>query len=372
MKRMAAVTAIAAAAVLSIAAVLPGSPAQADGRVSPARPIVGVKMYEFKGDPKPLFRTFDELGINTLFISEALAGDKAFRAEAKVRRMPVFIILPIFMDPEALKADPGLAAITREGKPAKDDWVEFVCPSREEFRRRKVEWVRKVVSTLDPDGASLDFIRYFVYWEMVKPDRDPATLPDTCFCPFCMEKFGRETGIKVPEDLDTPVKAAAWVDAGHRDRWTAWKCANITSMVEGLATAARLAKPGIMVNLHAVPWRPEDFNGAIRRVAGQDFTSLSRIVDYISPMCYSLMQHRDAAWIASVAKGITAVSSAFILPSIQVRPSYPGDLPMDAAGFEAALDAALAPPSRGVVFWSWDHLAKEPGEMDVLRRRRDH
>ncbi len=36
------------------------------------------------------------------------------------------------------------------------------------------------------------------------------------------------------------------------------------------------------------------------------------------------------------------------------------------AFFEAALDAALQPPSRGVVFWSWPHLAEQAAKQEVL------
>jgi hypothetical protein len=110
-----------------------------------------------------------------------------------------------------------------------------------------------------------------------------------------------------------------------------------------------------------------NFGGAIRKVAGQDFTALSRFSDYLSPMCYTLMLRRDPAWIVSVVKEMNAASSCPIIPRIQVRPDYPGDLAMSPREFEATLQAALEPPSRGVVLWSWEHLVQEPEKMDVIR-----
>ena len=36
--------------------------------------------------------------------------------------------------------------------------------------------------------------------------------------------------------------------------------------------------------------------------------------------------------------------------------------------FEAALDAALAPPSDGVSFWSWPPLAEQDSKREILAR----
>ncbi len=330
--------------------------------------IIGIKIYEHKGDMRQLFDSFAELGINTVFASEALCGDAGFRRQARERKMRVFVIEPIFFDPDALKADPDLFAITSKGERAKEDWVEFVCPTREEFRQRKITAVRDAIARLQPDGVSLDFIRYFVYWEMVHPDRKPETLPDTCYCPHCLAKFSADTGIKLPLDVKTAAQSAQWISRNQQGRWIQWKADVITSMVQNLVAAARQAKPGIRVNLHAVPWRSDDFGGAIQRVAAQDFKAVSQLTHFISPMCYTLMQHRDASWIRSVVQDIGGAASCPVLPSIQVRPEYPGDDPMSTDDFEEAVKSALASPSIGVVFWSWQHLAQEREKMAVLKK----
>lgn len=331
-------------------------------------PIVGIKIYDHKGDMRKLFDSFAELGINAVFASETLCANTEFRQQARERKIKVFVIEPIFFDPEALKADPDLYAITSKGERAKEDWVEFVCPTREASRKRKVAAVRDAVTRLQPDGVSLDFLRYFVYWEMVHPDRKPDTLPDTCYCPHCLARFRADTGITLPPDIKDAPHAAEWISRNHQERWIKWKADVITSMARELTVAARQAKPGILVNLHALPWRRDDFGGAIRRVAGQDFKALSRLTDFVSPMCYTLMLHRDASWIRSVVQDIRGVSSSPVLPSIQVRPEYPGDDAMSTADFEDAVSAALARPSRGVVFWSWEHLVQEQEKMAALKR----
>ena len=52
-------------------------------------------------------------------------------------------------------------------------------------------------------------------------------------------------------------------------------------MAEEIAETVRDVDPDILVNLHIVPWRRDDFDGAITRVAGQDSLALSEIADYL-------------------------------------------------------------------------------------------
>jgi hypothetical protein len=340
-----------------------------DARPSPSRPLrVGVKIYERHGDARRLFADFVDLGFNTLFVSEALAGDTEFRDLARRNGMAVFVIQPVFQDPDELKLKPDLFAVTNAGTPARDDWVAFVCPTREEYRRSRAEAITRAVSRLEPDGISLDFIRYFAYWERIFPERTDESIPRTCYCPTCLERFSRETGVSRPSTVQTPAQAAAWIEAKHLEAWTRWKCQVISSMVEDVTNRVRAARPGLQVNLHAVPWRRDDFGGALRKVVAQDLPALSRMTDYVSPMCYSAMLRREPAWIASVVKDFAAQSSAPVLPSIQVKEYYPGDRTLDAAEFEACLRAALEPPSAGVVFWSWDLIEKAPENRRVIKR----
>ncbi len=141
----------------------------------------------------------------------------------------------------------------------------------------------------------------------------------------------------------------------------------IARAVERLAQAAREVKPSVKVNLHAVPWRQDDFGGAIRSVAGQDFVRLAPLVDLISPMCYHHMVRRTPAWVHDVVADISSRTGAAVLASTQVSEAYVEQtLPPDE--FRAATQEALKPPSIGVVFWSWDALSKSPEKQAILKR----
>jgi hypothetical protein len=330
--------------------------------------IVGVKIYETERDIPELFEEWKGLGVNTVFASEELTSSGGFRALAKKNDVGLFIIFPVFFAPEELAQNPDLWAVTADGGRAKEDWVEFACPSRADFRDRRVEEARSIVKRLRPDGLSIDFIRDFVFWEMVGPDRDPATLPDTCFCVHCIQAFATSLGVPPLTIPPQAQRAAAWIEANAADQWVRFKIETITTMAEEIAEAVRDVDPDIVINLHIVPWRRDDFDGAISRVAGQDPLALSEIADYLSPMAYSFMLHRPPDWVASIVEDLSYGADCPVLPSIQVSPAYREDEVFSTAEFEAALRAALEPPSAGVVFWSWDHIEADPERADIIRR----
>lgn len=352
-----------AAVLVSMATGAPGSKPVA---AVEATRLIGIKIYDHTGDFRPLFEEWRAIGINTAFVSPALASKPEFRKLARESGTAVFLILPIFFNAEELERRPGLAAITKDGKVASDDWVKFVCPSREDYRRERVEWVKKLVKDLDPDGVSLDFIRHFVFWEKVYPDRTLDSLTNSCFDESCLTKFQKETKIMLPADLKEVADKAKWILKNHLQVWTDWKCALITSMVKALADGARAVKPTVKVNIHSVPWRADDFGGAIRIVAGQDLAAMTAFSDYVSPMCYHHMVKQTPAWVHSVVEDVAARVRVPVLPSIQVKEAYIPDK-LTVAEFKEALVDALKAPSRGVVFWSWDSLGRDPERKAVVK-----
>jgi uncharacterized lipoprotein YddW (UPF0748 family) len=324
-----------------------------------AGPMIGVKIYAHEGSLSELFAEWGALGINTVFVSPALASKEPFMELARKQGISVFLILPIFYNPEELEKDSGLYAITDRGEKAKDDWVEFICPTRRDYLERRITDIKKLIRDLDPDGISLDFIRYFVFWEMVYPERTLDSIVDTCFDRSCLDRFQRETGVKLPEGLPKVADQARWIISEHRREWTDWKCGVIDGVVGKIAEAAKAAKPEIVINIHTVPWRQKDFGGAIRIIAGQDLAALAGRTDMISPMCYWHMLKRNPPWIHEVVEDVYSQSKGRVIPSIQVGNAYLSET-LSVKEFGEALKEALKPPSEGVVFWNWDALAKEP------------
>jgi hypothetical protein len=61
--------------------------------------------------------------------------------------------------------------------------VQFVCPSRPEYRAKRTREIADLVRRLRPQGLSLDFIRHFVFWEKILPaTRHSDIQPLLCLC----------------------------------------------------------------------------------------------------------------------------------------------------------------------------------------------
>jgi hypothetical protein len=328
--------------------------------------MIGVKVYNIDRELKSVFEEWESLGINTVLASPSVFNDQ-FSALAKKHDIETFIILPIFYDPDALQVHPDLYAITDKGEQAMDDWVEFVCPSREDYRKSRIEYVSHLVRDLDPDGISLDFIRFFCFWEKIYPDRHPDSIPNTCFCPYCLDQFQSDKNISIPASLSNVRDIAGWIKDNYQAEWIDWKCSLITEMVRDIVTEAKKIKPGLKVNLHAVPWRQDDFDNAIRRIVAQDFSALAEYCDIISPMTYSHMVKREPDWIQSVVNNIKGQVDCRVIPSIQVNEAYLTDI-LSAEEFEQTLMEALKPPSSGVFFWSWEQLEERPEKKAIIEK----
>lgn len=327
--------------------------------------IIGIKIYDYSGDYNKLVSVWEEMGINSAFVSTSLAADKDFREALKSKGISVFIIFPVFFNPEMLKTDSTLYAITNTGSKASEDWVNFVCPSRKIYRNGIKEQLSEFIYALDPDGISIDFIRQFVYWEKIYPDRDYSTIEKSCYCDSCIAGFSLKHGVKIPESCSTTVARAEWLDKNHQLSWDGYRCELITLMVKELSEVAHMQKNNILINVHIVPWKSDDFNNGGIRIAGQDLDSIELYTDYISPMCYSQMLDRDAEWISDVVTDMDIKAAGKVIPSIQVYPYYierrftPDD-------FRICLEEALKPPSQGVIFFSWPLFEKDSVRMKVV------
>jgi hypothetical protein len=327
--------------------------------------IIGIKIYDYKGDFDQLAVKWVSMGINTAFVSTSLAADINFRKVLKERDIKVFIIFPVFLNPEILKGDTTLYAILRSGEKARKDWVEFICPSRIGYRNTMISQLSGLAGILDPDGISIDFIREFTYWEKIYPDRDFRTIDKACYCDSCVNSFTAGLGISIPDSCLTTPEKAEWIENNYSASWDKFRCELITSMIRQLSESAHRIKSELMINIHVVPWRENDFGGANKKVAAQDLNEIACLTDFISPMCYSQMLERNAEWISDVVTDMDNRAKGMVLPSIQVYPYYI-NRSFTSEDFRQCIREALKPPSRGVVFFSWPLFEKDSSRMDVV------
>ena len=329
--------------------------------------IVGVKCYKLPATEQQTVDAWKALGINTAYVSEDIARNKLFRQFANQAGIEIYLIFPVFYNPDALKADSTLWAVTDKGEKAKNGWVEFICPSKAHYRKDVKERAKEIVTELKPNGLSIDFIRHFVFWEMVQPSDKASDLSDACYCKNCLKNFAERKGIQYPDSLKSTMHFASYIKEFYLSDWVDTKCILITTMVDELTNEVKEVIPQIKFNLHAVPWRKDDYNGAAKNIAGQNLIQLAPLVDYISPMCYTHMLNRDPQWVDSLVIDFQKQGVEQVLPCIQVGKSYL-DQPFTNKEFRASIKNSLKHQSNGIVFWSWEMLLKNEEKQQYVKK----
>ncbi len=185
---------------------------------------------------------------------------------------------------------------TAQEKSNSGNWLKMVCPQDSEYVDYRISCLKDALRKCHFTGVSLDFIRYFVFWESVFEDTDPKKLRNSCFCENCIHTF------KVFADIseikgDTTAEIAGYITQHHAEKWAEYKCAVIDGAAKRILADLRTEFPSLKANIHAVPWKKDDFGGAIKSIPGQDFSLLSQQADQIAPMTYSKMLRRNGQWI---------------------------------------------------------------------------
>jgi hypothetical protein len=336
-------------------------------------PILGAKVYHPVREPKELVSFAKSLGFNALFVGDELAASIPFREQCRAAGLKYFLIIRTFNDPEAARRDPSLVSVDREGRPARRGGDVMICPSRQDFRRDKMQRIRKAIQRLKPDGVTLDYFRYFIYWEGVDPRTGPVNFPAFCFDRSCLEDFLKSGGgslrnRKVGDSVEANRKLIGEIWQEHRDAWYRWRVHRIAENAREFTEFIRREFPSLLIVLHAVPWTRDEFDGVREKIVGQDFRLLAPFFDYVSPMAYSALTHRGPGWVARLDEELLKeVPESKLLPSIEVGPDAPQFPPMSLAHFDSDLKAARQAPA-GVVLYHLELLLDAPEKQAVSKR----
>jgi len=205
---------------------------------------------------RPDFAEWDPLRVLT---------EEANRLGLKVH--PWCCVFPEGAGSKLLQEHPEYVAQDPNGEPvvAGQYKIRWACSSRPEVQDYEFAMYQELLDRYDIAGVHLDYIRY----------NHPANGQQSCFCPYCRETFGKETGFEASKATDPATRDwAAWVD---------WKTANITRFVERLHVAAK-AK-GKEVSAAVFPEYPECIVAI-----GQDWEDWGKrkLVDFMFPMNYTM------------------------------------------------------------------------------------
>ncbi len=283
------------------------------------------------------------LGADAVFVNyQHLNKDVAAKLHQEGIR--VYIEVGIFVGEGLLRKYPDARPIAKNSQPMeKIDWYAGVCPNHPRVRREKLALIKRIAKTGIADGIWLDFIRYPGHWEGVRS----AKMPEYCFCRNCRRKFARDVGGTM-----------------EGEPWIAWKCQQITDFVARAKEIIKTVDNSIRLGIFSVPWREEDYDGAIRKIIGQDFRQLAPFVDVFSPMVYQKMTGHNEAWIEKIVRYMDKVTQKPVLPIIQTE-NKPGKL--SPAEFEEELIFAYQKPSQGSIVFFWEDLQKDQAKLQTLK-----
>jgi uncharacterized lipoprotein YddW (UPF0748 family) len=284
-------------------------------------------------------------GVNAVF---GVHEDRALATALQHSGIKVYAELALFSGPDRWKDHPEARPVTAEGKPIeKDKWYGGLCPNQEWLRKEKLDLLRKLAGEYRVDGVWLDYIRYSCHWEVPEP-----RIEQNCFCPVCMDLFQKSSGLRIPDEAGDAGGKAKWILSKHKDEWTKFKCGRIDAFVEESRRILKEANPDAVLGIFGVPWLESEHQDAIREVIAQDYKSLGKLVDVISPMCYHRMCGKDVEWIRTVSSEISRISGKPCAPIIQAA-----EVPADE--FRRALNAASADPLTGVIVFNMRGMLKE-------------
>ena len=242
-----------------------------------------------------------------------------------------------------------------------------MCPTDPGWRNERLKYIEKIVQEFGGmdgiDGVWLDFIRYPGFWEVPDPK-----IPDTCYCPRCLAKFQRDSGINMPSGLDAK-GSATWIKAHAPYQWMVWKKEQIASFVletREVMDRNRGKKP-LKLGLFLVPWTKGERGDAISYLLAQDPFQLSALADVISPMVYHDMCGKSAEWVGYMCGYYKETAKCPLWPIVQSVECLAECLPKDfgkAVRFAAygGADGILVLSFKGMREGFWERL----GQFEVL------
>lgn len=281
--------------------------------------------------------------------------DRKLVETLKRHGIQVYAEAAIFYSSTYWKEFPKSRPVNAKGQPIdRVDWYRGLCPNQDFLIKKRLGFIRQLVKKYKVDGVWLDFVRYPCHWEVLEPK-----LEQTCFCPVCLKKFEKDTGIKLPEK-----NPAAFIQENHKDRFADWKTDRIAGFVKKAAVIIKNENPNVIVGLFGVPWKKGERDNAIINIIAQDYQKLAPHIDIFSPMVYHKMVGENPPWISGMVRYLDQVTKKPVIPIIQAV-SEPTRLPDDE--FIRSVQEALESPSKGVIILSMKYFLKEHREKAWLR-----
>jgi hypothetical protein len=328
--------------------------------------LAQVKKLAIRGmysNPKPFWAAggrLDEYGVNAVFVhAGSITSELAARVRSEGARL--FAEFPTLNGKGYVEKHPEAWPVTDKGeKAAPATWFLGACPTEPGFREFRMKQLETLLDRFDVSGVWMDYFHWHAQFEDPKP-----VLPETCFSPSCIAAFESASGVRVPGE--TVPERARVILTQHDRRWREWRVAHLLSWARDIGAVVRAKRPGALLGVYHCPWTDTEYDGALRRVLGLDLAALSENVDVLSPMVYHGRMHREPAWVRTYLEWLSGKTrqATQIWPIVQAH-NDPGTI--SASEFESVLRAGTAGRSTGVMMFTAQSVAADPGKLEVMRR----
>lgn len=298
-------------------------------------------------------------GANTVCVAHRAITDDLVR-QIKARQLRLFVDWTMFAGEDVRNRFPDSVPVDADGvRYERDGWYVPACPNHPGLRSHHLHAMRALLDRFGPavEGLWLDFIRFPARWESAHPH-----LRKLCFCTNCLNRF-LGTSVKHYSDDETRALAAAILEERYAE-WVEWKCTCIAETVREVRGLLDASANPAMLGMFSLPWRRDDFDGAMTAVVGQDLGHLAEVVDCFSPMVYHALCEQPPDWVAAVTREAAAWSAAPVVPIVQAfgRPQ-----PLAPHELAAALAEAAEASSQGVWVFTFVPLLESPEKVTVVR-----
>lgn len=344
--------------------------------LSPApRPHIAIRGI-YGGVPSTILeqgRRLSDYGINAVWMgSGTLTQEKI--AVLRQQGAKVYAEFNTLHHAAFLKEHPDAAPVGPDGltAPPPDGW-QGICPTHAAYRADRMAAFRDALAEFEIDGIWLDYHHSHASWEQATPN-----LPDTCFCARCLERFQRETAIRLT-DKTVSQSAERLLRGDLRDRWTDWRCAVFTDWVQEFRQIRDVVRPAALLGTFHCPWTDTEREGALKKKLAIDLRAQAAHVDIFSIMPYHARfgHANDTEWIARQTAwlgkflGITGKESGpatargakRIWPIVQLS-DWGETVP--AAQVGPVLDAGTRFPASGVTVFNWNSLHPQNDKVEAL------
>jgi hypothetical protein len=307
-----------------------------------------------------------ELGVNAIFMSAEVVN-REIADHLHAQGLRVFAEFNTLHEAQYVEEHPGAAPVEMDGEPCPppDGW-QGVCPTHPEYRRWKMARFERTLTEAGVDGMWLDYLHSHAAWEQPEPN-----MPDTCFCPRCLARFQRETGVELPAG-DVLTQAAALLGE-PRDQWVRWRCGVFTDWVREFREITDRVRPGALLGSFHNPWSDEDWDGARIEKLNIDLKAQAQYLDVFSIMPYHARfgHAQDPEWISRQTSwlgrylGVTGDPGERhrIWPIVQLS-DWGETVPVEQV--HVVLDHGTRRPSTGVVVFAWHSLRKQAEKVAAL------